>query len=535
MNYSRRTDERRRRVMMSTGTTATAAPTASSRKRIEELREARRPSMAYGSRVRRCLRGRWFSLVPVSRAAYVKTLAVLAMLALVLILLHDASVRYASIAEQSTWVEVLRINRYGSLGRYVIGLLYLATAGSAWLVYQLRRYRNDDFSGNYQLWQWIVCTTLVASFASTVPLVEMSGVAIEWTLGKRVALSGEDWIELFLMVGGAILALRIVAEMWRYRVAASLMLVGWLAMAIPIASEWNLLAVEDLNRWTIVTSAPLIAAILWFASTVGYLRCLFREVRGIEPAAGYVQRLRLAAEDWTATASSAISPRSEADETITATPTTTPAVAKPRPAVAKPSPKKVTTEAPSIRSEKSNRKGWWPFRRKPDVSAPDLETETQNQAKAAQPVRNVSPNDVTADTHKNDAGVDETEAAPPKRGWWPSRKRKSTEDPDETSVDLAESAEVVATNDDEPEGDSEPIKKRSFGLGSLMKRRKPTAVEESMKDSDANSLNDAGDDDQDDDDVDESDETSDDDIDWSSMNKAERRRMRKQLKRGKAA
>src|SRR5690606_6999181 len=123
-------------------------------------------------------------------------------------LANDATKRFVSIADRPQFVDVFQIARHGSLGRYFIGVMYLAVAGAAWMVYQLRRFRNDDFSGNYRVWQWIVGVSLVSSIATLVPVLGMLGDALEWLMGKRIALSGQDWIGLFLMVGGAILAMR---------------------------------------------------------------------------------------------------------------------------------------------------------------------------------------------------------------------------------------------------------------------------------------------------------------------------------------
>ncbi|TWT97501.1 hypothetical protein [Neorhodopirellula pilleata] len=516
MDFSRRTDERRRRVMLSTGAGSVAAPTASSRKRIEELREARRPSMAYGSRVRRCLRGRWFSLVPVTPAAYAKSLLAIAGIVFLLIVLHDASVRYEWVAGRQTWVDVLRINRYGSLGRYVIGLLYLAVAGAAWLVYQLRRYRNDDFSGNYQLWQWILGTSLVASFASTVPLTEMAGVGIEWFLGKRIALSGEDWIELFLMVGGAILALRTIAEMWHYRFAAVLMVGGWVMIAIPIAAQWNVIAVEEVNRWTIVTSAPLVAVALWFAATVGYLRCLFREVRGIQPAPGFIERFRLIARPDSGDSEEPLEdsalPVTRPKPIQTEAPAQTKPVAQPKPATQpKPvaQPTKRDTDSDDDEQDRDQAKRSWMsfFRRKPKLVSADS-----------------SPSKDVKDSSKVVAAK-----TPPKE----SHPIKSQSD---TNRDTAAGSEHDASS--EP-----PAKKRRFGLGSIMKRRqadeaeddepkKPVHAQSAASQPSHDDEDDTDDDDSNNDDGSDDGDLSEDGIDWSNMSKAERRRMRKQLKRG---
>ncbi|SMP72369.1 hypothetical protein SAMN06265222_11571 [Neorhodopirellula lusitana] len=600
MSYPRRFDERRRRVMLTTGAAATASKSSNTRLQVEKMREARRPTVAYGSRVRRCLRGRWYSLVPVQRAALVKTLLVLAAAVIALIWMHNASARYAALAENPAYLDVLRINRYGSLGRYAIGVLYLAVAGVSWLIYQLRRYRNDDFSGNYQLWQWIFASAIVASVANTVPIVAMLGGLIEWALGKRVALSGEDWIELFLMVGGAILAMRTVAEMWRYRSSMLLMVGGWILAAVPTAVQWNVFEVESLSRWTIVTSAPLLAVSFWFASTLTYLRCLFREVRGIEPTVGIVQKMRLAADEWKAEsklkaeekaeaatlAKLAASEKRAAEKQAAAKPKPTKStkpVAAPKPASAPAA--KAGVAARSVAASRDDEsdddlvdydeteitgkksRSWWPFGRKKTVVAnADEESDDdsdagshdarrseparERQAPERQPARSTpqrsTPQRVAAesvDDEADDTDEDvEAKADKPKRSWWPKWKRKPKADAGDVNDQLAAEDEVkfesvaepvtqpeLGSDDDEAEAAS---KKRRFGLGSLMKRRAKSTDDEDQESDDSSAGQSSAADEKDSSDGDSDGELNEDDIDWSSLNKAERRRMRKQLKRG---
>ena len=64
MQQGRRTNDRRRRVLYSAHQADHEPSSAASRRHAEKLREARCPQMAYGSRVHRRIRGRWFSLVP---------------------------------------------------------------------------------------------------------------------------------------------------------------------------------------------------------------------------------------------------------------------------------------------------------------------------------------------------------------------------------------------------------------------------------------------------------------------------------------
>ncbi|TWU19714.1 hypothetical protein [Allorhodopirellula heiligendammensis] len=552
MSQFRRQDDRRRRVLMTTASATAATPASGSRSRIDSMREARRPTLVYGTRVREGLRGRWFSLVPVDRSAVAKLIAVLSTVVLAMVLMNDATVRFVSIESRPAFVDVFQIYRPGSLGRYVTGVMYLALAGAGWMTYQLRRFRNDDFRGNYRLWQWIVGVSLVASVATVVPLLAMLGAAVEMLMGRRIALSGHDWIGLFLVVGGAVLALRTIAETWQHRTSLALLIGGWICIAIPVAAQWNMIAVDTMLRWSVVTSAPLLAVSLWFTAAVIYLRSLYCEVRGIEPATGMIQRLREATPRWFS--------RRDSDASADSSAMTEPPPAR-KPAAKVTSPPRASTKTTAkADAEKTvdsdtpiTKRRWFgllpPAKPKPAKVTPAKSAASKSNS---QPVE-TNPPDIddesapevnTKRDRVSDDDVDESpsEQEPTKRRrWWPSLRRGSKATSDSPSPDQA--AEDASPPVEVDESD-EPPKKRRFGLGSLLKRKASKESEDTDPSEDAppaskpntrsSAPRNAAPDNEPDDDDDDSDgeEFSDDDIDWSSMNKAERRRMRKQLKRG---
>ncbi|TWT75136.1 hypothetical protein [Allorhodopirellula solitaria] len=573
MSHFRRQDDRRRRVLMTTAAATSASPTSASRSRIESLREARHPTLVYGTRVDEALQGRWFSLVPVERSTLAKLLSALALSVLTVVLLNDATVRFAAIESRPEFVNVLQIHRLGSLGRYVIGVMYLALAGAAWMVYQLRRFRNDDFRGDYRLWQWVVGVALSASLATMVPVLAMFGGAVESLLGRRIALSGHDWIGLFLVVGGAILALRTIAEMWRYRASMTLLIAGWLWAAIPVAAQWNVIVVDSNLKWSIVTSGSLVSVSLWLAASVCYLRSLYHEVRGIEPSMGIVERIRsvsLPGINWRKSESRGDS--SDSDAPQPRKPTTKPVAAKPATAQAKPSepefnqtPAKPTKSTDSDADQQTDSGSPSPKRRLFGLLPPAKAKSAKPKPKPTK-TKNVKPKSAQVSDHESseseptpskqsaarstaspDRGEDSAdgeENPKPKRKWWPGRGAKPSPDP---AADVPAKSAADPPREEPSPTDDEAPKKRRFGLGSMMKRKKqaetdddepetqPTQPAGNRAASKSNSANAAEQPADDDDDQDES-AISEDDIDWSGMNKAERRRMRKQLKRsGRAA
>jgi hypothetical protein len=276
MSHGREVHDRRRRVLYSAHQ-AEQTP-AASRRESERLRKARRPPAGYGARVQRRLQGRWFSLVPIRRRTLILVAGLITLLTLLLCGAHYAAVAWPSIAHRPEIARPLRLDRPDSFGRWFTSALLIVSTGASLLIYQLRRYRLDDYHGRYRLWRLVILVFLLAGINSVVALIDWGGALLDAGFGQRVALSGSDWIRLILSLSGAVLALRLAVEVHRSRFALISMLVAFGLLAIPEAVNWNVLKVESLGIWVLVTSAPLLACTALLIALGGYLRSLYREV-----------------------------------------------------------------------------------------------------------------------------------------------------------------------------------------------------------------------------------------------------------------
>ncbi|MEM8912657.1 MAG: hypothetical protein AAGC97_12890, partial [Planctomycetota bacterium] len=226
--------------------------------------------------------------------------AVVMVVVLCLVGMNHWILPWISSGEHPGIVAVFQIGLPGSLASYVHSILLLMTSGSAWLIYQLRRYRNDDFRGEYRLWRSIVICTMLASLAAVVPVIGLAGELLEWSFGRRVALSGTDWVLLLITLGGTVLALRTIMEMRRVYRPLVLLMLGWGLMAIPVASRFNAIEIDSPWRWSLATSAPLAAATCWFLSSILYLRCLYADVLDVRRSSSLWQRIQSATVNWSA-------------------------------------------------------------------------------------------------------------------------------------------------------------------------------------------------------------------------------------------
>lgn len=579
MTYGRRSSDRRRRVLYTTQQ-ADTPNTAASRRATERMREARRPTAAYGVRVQRRLRGRWFSLVPVRRRHLVAVAACITATSLLLCLLHYAAVAWPSIAYRPEIARPLRLDRPDSFGSYLIGTLLLGSAGISLMIYQLRRYRIDDYQGRYRLWRLVLIVLMLASVNSLVSIIQWSGALIDVGFGKRVALAGSDWIRLVVSLGGAILALRLIAEIRRSRWALTTLLAACLFLAISEAAKWKFITVESVGMWALVTASPLLAFTALFISLGGYLRLLYREVRQIEDSETISERVQQfkvrlfqrseeeevderqeeraeRRRDESQGPTDELAPRPKqrwwnrkpaADQD--AEDATTPVSKQEAKAVSKP-------DADEEQSPQASRRE--ASRQASNRQSPNRQEASRQNEKRQEPKRQPA-----AEAEQEDS-ESESGTPRPKRRWFGLRSGKPDaeavgEEGDEPAKEpVAEpapkprkkrrfslrldpaDAESTPSDDSDPdeeksaaESNDEP-KAKKRGLGGWFRSRKPdpAADEESTEQSTPENQavahqRDAA--------TDEEDNIDPEDIDWDSLSKSERRRLRKKLRRqGNAA
>jgi len=195
---------------------------------------------------------------------------------------HYAAVTWAPLSTRPMIARPLRLDRPDSFGSWCMVAMLSVTAGIALMTYQLRRYRNDDFGGHYRLWRIVILASVLASVNVLASLVDWTGAIIDAGFGKRVALAGSDWVRLVVTFGGAVLALRMIAELWHCRTALALMATSCILFVIPEAVQWNILKVESAGDWTLATTAPMLGCTTLLIAMLTYLRMLYREVKQVE-------------------------------------------------------------------------------------------------------------------------------------------------------------------------------------------------------------------------------------------------------------
>ena len=535
MQQGRRTNDRRRRVLYSAHQAENESTSAASRRAAEKLREARCPQMAYGSRVHRRIRGRWFSLVPVRLRSMLLVTASLFLLTTLLCVGHYAAVTWAPLSTRPMLARPLRLDRPDSFGRWCMIAMLTVTAGIALMTYQLRRYRNDDFGGHYRLWRVVIVVSVLASVNVLASLVDWTGAIIDAGFGKRVALAGSDWVRLVVTFGGAVLALRMVAELWHCRTALALMFTSCILFVIPEAVQWNILKLDSAGYWTLATTAPMLACTTLLVAMLTYLRMLYREVKQMENVSMMDRFKQFKTHLFQSRPAEENEPTTTNNESVTVTKTKNRWWRRDRAADQASS---TSTPSGSPTPTKQDSSGRGETSNKPNGSASetaaynnDISDEDIEQAQEPLPEKNKrrwfglrGPKKVNDETGtQSEAGSGKTDkdsenATKSTR----SKSRSKTKTPSTTSTRQTDSTD----------SESDQVKEKTSRNGLMGWRRKKNSTQTDEAEPEASKP------------VKQKSQTGpkpqhaptsqlaeDEEIDWSSMSKAQRRRLRKQMKR----
>ena len=500
----RRNVDRRRRVLYQAHA-APHAPQSPRRRDTEALRAARQPAKVFGSRVRQPLRGRWFSLVPVSTFSLSLLVGTLAFVPLLLTALHYLAITWPTLAYRDAIARPFRIDFSDSFAAWWLTAVMLLSTGTSLLIYQLRRHRSDDYRGHYRLWRLTMCVMFVACINSTVGLLSWFGAVVDLVVGDRAALSGERWLRILVDVAGIILTMRLAAEVYRCRAALISLLAGAALVGYAEAAVWNLITIDNAAKSTLVIAAPLLGFSSFLISSTSYLRLLYRQARNIDDAAPLRQRLK----DWAAqTFARDDEPIAELEEIEFARPNAVAVMHQ-------------DETAPS-RKAKSNRSKATPSQTQPTPEPESAEPKSEAEEPSAKPKRGWFGRRKPAQDSEPDSAEEKSSSSDkPKKGLFSMRLRpKASPAEDPTAVD---------------DGDAQSKEKPKRGLGGFLRRKDSSGETESAPEPASSSTKhqrsapqpaaktqtEQADD-----------EADADDIDWDSMSKSERRRLRKKLRRG---
>ena len=269
-----RRSQRRRRVIYST----TATGNLPTPRQTQRLREARKPVAVYGRRVQRRLDARWFSVVPVRRLSMVRFAAAWLIVAAVLTAGHAATQIWPWLSVRPEIARILRIDRVDSLAGYFVTATWTLTGLMALLVYQLRRYRLDDYRGQYRLWRSVLVASVLLSINNVVGGLDLAGAVLQAAVGIRIGLTPQDWVRLIATMMLAVLMIRVLIDVRASRTSALCCVAMMVIAATVEAFRWQWWSIETIRVWIAITSTPVWTASMACIGVTAYLRLVYREV-----------------------------------------------------------------------------------------------------------------------------------------------------------------------------------------------------------------------------------------------------------------
>ncbi len=128
----------------------------------------------------------------------------------------------------------------GSLAAWFLSATLLAATVASLLVYSVRRYRTDDYRGEYRIWLWTATCWVVLSVDATAGLREAFKDAMTWLTGTALYGDGSLWWAIPYLVVLSALGSRLLVDAWPARLSSVTLAIacGCLASAVVVQLGW---------------------------------------------------------------------------------------------------------------------------------------------------------------------------------------------------------------------------------------------------------------------------------------------------------
>ncbi len=242
--------------------------------------ESREP-VAYGQGVTAFADLRLRDLIP-RRRRFVAAWFSMAVLTIAAII--GAHVGRAAIAD---WLHLgsvpgIDLNQSANLGAWFTSVAFGGAGLLATIIYGLRRFRLDDYQGQYRLWLFVVPSFFLASICSVVPLHEV------WSLVCARLIGGADNASLAMLwwVAPAILAIvgiggRVFFEVKRNRFCLAAGLVGIVSLSACLLAKSGYLAIAAVEPSLLIWATQMLGAGSLAMCCLLYARQMLLEIEGV--------------------------------------------------------------------------------------------------------------------------------------------------------------------------------------------------------------------------------------------------------------
>lgn len=182
-------------------------------------------------------------------------------------------------------VPAIDLSVHGSVATWFSSLLLGTCALYGLLIYQIRRYRVDDYRGRYRMWCWVVPLFVLASVDQVAGLQQSVRTALLHVAGiSDYPDALLVWVSSIAVLGGAV-GLRLIIEMRGSRLASLLMVVSLACLGAVAASRLEWWAMQPgIFRTMVFSALNLGAHIAVLSAFLLYARHIYQDAQGRVPA-----------------------------------------------------------------------------------------------------------------------------------------------------------------------------------------------------------------------------------------------------------
>ena len=182
----------------------------------------------------------------------------------------------------------------GSLAVWFSSLTLTLAAAAAILVFTVRRFRRDDYSGRYRIWVWAAAVFLLMSIDETASLHEGFKEMMTWVTGNRVLGDGSVWwvapYFLLLVVVGS----RLMVDMRECHTSVLALLAAAGCYIVAVATQLEgILPEAGAKAVMLEEGAEMLGNVFLFLSMLLHARHVILDAEGLLP-----ERERTSATDY---------------------------------------------------------------------------------------------------------------------------------------------------------------------------------------------------------------------------------------------
>jgi len=181
-------------------------------------------------------------------------------------------------------VAALDLDGEGSLAVWFSSVTLLLAAVAAVLVYAIRRYKTDDYRGNYRIWLWAAMCWVVMSIDETSSLHEGFKEMMAYVTGTRLFGDGSIWwaIPYFFLLGAV--GSRLLVDMHHCRLSSAALLATAACYAVAVAAQFGWLLPESGARGVMLEEgAEMVGNLMLLAAMGLHARYVILDAEGLLP------------------------------------------------------------------------------------------------------------------------------------------------------------------------------------------------------------------------------------------------------------